>query len=101
MTTSPRSPSWLPLVTILLALLAAGAVFVHLNTASPVDLGKVHAVSQADGMPEVDQLLGRPTSVTRGENGATSWYYARPYYWYAFRVDFAPTGNVVRCVFDD
>jgi len=70
--------------------------------ASPVDLGKVYSVSMAQSTSEVEALIGQPTTVsTRGEGQPTSWYYSRPLLFHDFRVDFAPTGEVLRCVFSD
>ncbi len=72
------------------------------SVASPVDLGKIYSVDQAQSMDEVKDLLGEPSCVCSPNSaGEASWYYSHPLVWHEFRVDFAKTGEVSRCVFGD
>ncbi len=72
------------------------------HDSSPVDLGKVYSVSQADSMHEVEELLGKPDIVSnRLDNGLPTWTYSHPLKWHAFRVDFSSDGKVIRTVFQD
>ena len=72
------------------------------HSSSPVDLGKVYPVSQANSMQEVEDLLGKADHIgKRTDNGTPTWTYSHPLKWYEFRVDFASDGKVLRCVFQD
>jgi hypothetical protein len=72
------------------------------NAISPVDLGKIYSVQNAQSMDEVQQLIGPPSRAgNRTDTGTVSWFYSDPIAWHEFRVDFSDSGRVIRCVFDD
>jgi hypothetical protein len=73
------------------------------HSSSPVDLGKVRAVSQAGSVEEVENLLGKPSRVVKRDENNTpaTWTYRHRLKWYEFKVAFAPDGRVLGCWFED
>ena len=58
------------------------------------DLNRIQAGMTKD---QVEEILGKPDE----ETSSGQWWYKSPLKWYALRIDFTPTGEVIRYIHDD
>lgn len=87
---------------LLTLIISTSIAFAGLINSSPVELSKLNQLRPGKNMEQIRERLGEPNRVIDfPRKPGSSWYYSKPLRWYAVRIDFTDTGELIRFAFDD